>query len=165
MNWCFTGCQTSGMNYVESPLSLAVFASLSSSGMPQNSFPTAHRKGTWVISNTLHGYRRVYLPVTNKNIHGIIYLSSCTRGGKQCVPFSENAFLHQLQNHKEISGFKHYSLTRQNGVKINRKLKSYPPLLLGQLLKYFCHLTCNFKHQWSACSSKSSWFWTTWQVI
>lgn len=60
---------------------------------------------------------------------------------------------------KEV--FQHYTLTRQNGVKINRKLKSYPPLLLGQLLKYLHHLTCYLKHQWFACSSKSSWFWTT----
>lgn len=46
--------------------------------------------------------------------------------------------------------FQHYSLTRQTGVKINGKLKSYPPLLLGQLLKYLCHLTCCLKQQWSA---------------
>lgn len=36
--------------------------------------------------------------------------------------------------------FQHYSLTRQTGLKINGKLKQYPPLLLGQLLKHLCHL-------------------------
>lgn len=45
--------------------------------------------------------------------------------------------------------FQHHLLTTQTGLKINGKLKSYPLLLLGQLLKYLCHLTCYLKHQWS----------------
>lgn len=45
--------------------------------------------------------------------------------------------------------FQDYPLTRQTDVKINGKLKSYPPLLLGQLLKYLHHLSCYLKRQWS----------------
>lgn len=90
------------MNYVENPLSLAVFESLFSSGMAQKLIPhCSWERHLSYKATSLVDTGEYICQLLTRIFMALPYPSSCTRGGKQCVPFSENAFLHQLQNHKE----------------------------------------------------------------
>lgn len=108
--------------------------------------PLPMREALELQSNILHGSRRTYLPVTNKIFMALPVSTPAQEVENSGCQFQKMLFsINYRTTRKHV--FQHYPLTRQTGVKINGKLKSYPPLLLGQLLKYLCHLTCYLKQQ------------------